>query len=197
MELDHLVVTCAELADGRAWVEERLGVPMQEGGRHAAMGTWNALLSLGPNAYLDVIAPDPGAPDPGRPRWFALDRRAGPALTNWMVRTDDLDAALGRAPSGIGTPTRMSRGALSWRVCLPADGELPLDGAFPGLLQWDGAHPAPGLADRGCRLSRLEVSAPDPAALAPLGLDDPRIVLAEGPASLRATIVTPHGPRTL
>ena len=198
MRLDHLVVTCADLEAGTNWVEERLGLTVQEGGRHAFMGTHNRLLSLGPDEYLEVIAPDPAASHPGAPRWFALDRRSAPALTNWMVRTGDLDAALAAMPAGIGTPYDAARGDLRWRVALQADGELPFGGACPGLLQWQGPHPAPALRDVGCRLAALRVTTPHAEALsAALRLDDARVEIAEGPLSIGAEFDTPEGRRAL
>ena len=77
LQFDHLVVPCARLAEGVAHVEAMLGVKMAPGGKHAVMGTHNALLGLGA-IYLEVIAADPDAPAPGRPRWFNLDEFRGP-----------------------------------------------------------------------------------------------------------------------
>ena len=60
-------------------------------------------LSLGAGEYMEVIAVNPAAPPPGRPRWFDLDRFTGaPRITNWILRCDDLDAALSLAPPGTG-----------------------------------------------------------------------------------------------
>lgn len=65
--VDHLVVAAAGLDAGTAWLEAHLGVPLAPGGRHAAMGTHNRLLRLGPRLYLELIAIDPDAPArPGR-----------------------------------------------------------------------------------------------------------------------------------
>ena len=46
-EIDHLVVTAPSLAEGVAFVEQRLQVKMQPGGRHEGMGTHNAVLRIG------------------------------------------------------------------------------------------------------------------------------------------------------
>ena len=197
MRLDHLVVTCATLFEGAAWLEEVLGVPTQPGGHHPRMGTHNRLLSLGPDEYLEVIAPDPDAPAPDRPRWFALDRRAAPGFTNWAVRTDDMEADLVRMPDGTGEPVAMERGDLRWRFAVPDDGEQPMDGASPALLQWDGPHPAPMLEDVGCRLLSLTVRTPRPDRLVPIVPHDARIGVEEGPFGLRALFRTPSGEKTL
>ena len=196
MEIDHLVVTCADLEEGAAWVEDRLGVAPGPGGRHDLMGTRNRLLSLGPDCYLEVIAPDPGAPPPGRPRWFGLDAPGAPAPTHWAARVDDLDAALAAAPVGAGEAAELSRGDLRWRMGVTA--APPMDGAFPMLLQWSGDDAAARLPDAGCRLARLTVRHPDPDRLrAALPLDDPRLEIARGPAGIAARIDTPAGARAL
>lgn len=64
--VDHLVVAAAGLDAGAAWLEAHLGAPLAPGGRHAAMGTHNRLLRLGPRLYLELIAIDPDAARPGR-----------------------------------------------------------------------------------------------------------------------------------
>ncbi|HSH43331.1 MAG TPA: VOC family protein, partial [Arenicellales bacterium] len=72
-KLDHLVVAAADLAAGREYIEDLLGVRTEAGGRHDAIGTHNQLLRLGDDQYLEIIAVDPDAPAPGKPRWFGLD----------------------------------------------------------------------------------------------------------------------------
>lgn len=199
LRLDHLAISALRLNDGVAEVERLLGVPMAGGGQHAAMGTHNRLISLG-DLYLEVIAIDPAAPAPGRPRWFDLDRFAGPPrLTNWVVACDDIDAALAQGPEGWGLPLNLSRGDYRWQMAVPDDGRLPFDGAAPALIRWQGdKHPAPVLPDHGLRLARLTVSHPQAEALCrTLTLDDPRLACITGPARLAAVIDTPKGPVTL
>ncbi|MEE4111237.1 MAG: VOC family protein, partial [Desulfobacteraceae bacterium] len=72
-ELDHLVVAAHTLDQGSAYVQEVLGVPVTGGGKHAAVGTHNRVLKLGPGQYLEVIAIDPDGRQPKFPRWFNLD----------------------------------------------------------------------------------------------------------------------------
>ncbi|MCW3781316.1 VOC family protein [Defluviimonas salinarum] len=199
-ELDHLAVAAATLEEGVAAVEAALGVALVPGGQHAAMATHNRLLGLGPREYLEVIATDPGAEPPGRPRWFGLDRFAGPPrLTHWIARVEDLDAALAAAPDGAGRATDLSRAAFRWRFGVPDDGRHPFDDCFPALIEWQGdRHPAAALPESGCRLLRLEIAHPDPTALtAALPVRDPRVVIVAGHPALRVTISTPHGERTL
>jgi len=209
--LDHLVVIAPTLAVGRAWVEARLGVALQDGGVHARMSTHNALLRLGPAIYLEVIAVDPAALVPDRPRWFELDRLVpgdSPRLATWVARVPDLEAAVAACRVPLGEILPMRRGDLSWRLTVPADGRFVGGGLVPALIAWDdmAAHPASRLEDRGCSLVGL--SAVTPAAelaavtmaLRSLGLQDV-VTLAPtpdgGPARLIARIATPGGIRTL
>ncbi|MHA6267233.1 VOC family protein [Aliiroseovarius sp. CAU 1755] len=196
-ELDHLVVSSATLAEGVAFIEKLLGVPMTRGGDHPLMGTHNALLSLGPLAYLEVIAINPDAAAPTRPRWFDLDYFTGPArLTNWALRVQDLVDAMHRAPEGMGDILTLERGIYQWDMAVPDDGRLPFSGCMPGLLHWRGAQPAPNLPDQGVRLTALEVTHPEAEALsvamAPL-VSDSRLSVHAGDPGLSAWIDTPNG----
>lgn len=208
LALDHLVVAAPSVEAGVAHVRERLGVTLPAGGKHPLMGTKNRLMRLGDALFLEIIAIDPEAPVPGRPRWFDLDRRgdAPPRLEHWLLGTPDLDATLAEAREAGealgGEPLHQTRGELSWRIAVPADGSLPLGGAFPSFLQWpDGPHPAGRMAGLGCALVRLDVEHPDAARIEAFldgRLDDERVRANVGPAALlRASFTTPDGVRTL
>lgn len=190
--LDHLVVTADRLENGVARVEAATGLKMSGGGAHEVMATHNRLMSLGAEEYLEVIAVDPDAPAPKRARWFDLDRQGpGVVLSHWAVRVENLEAAQRAAPGGAGRPVALSRGGFRWRMAVPDDGRLPFDGLFPGLIEWDGAHPAPGLPDLGARLVSLTLSHPDAPALATAirtVIDDRRIEVVEGDTALVATL---------
>ncbi|HPD94073.1 MAG: VOC family protein [Rhodobacter sp.] len=200
---DHLAVAAASLDEGVAAMEAALGLPLQPGGRHAAMGTHNRLIGMGPGTYLEVIAIDPEAPPPGRPRWFALDGfRGAPRPRAWILRDDALEAALSRAPAGTGTPMLFRRDALTWRMAVPDTGVLPFDGVAPALIEWGAgvAHPATRLPDQGLRLSVLTLLHPEAEALrgALAGLcRDSRLRIETGPPGIVAEVLTPHGRRVL
>jgi hypothetical protein len=203
LTLDHIAVSTTALETGTAEVEAALGLALAPGGQHAAMGTWNRLLSLGPEEYFELIAIEPGAPAPAQPRWFDLDNFAGPTrATTWICRCEDLDAALALAPPDTGVPWSLERADLRWRMAVPVTGKLPFDGLFPALIEWEGtAHPAPRLPDRDVRLKAIELHSPQAealrAALAPL-IADPRVTVIEAEAAhMRATLATPAGDVTL
>ena len=205
IELDHLVIAARTLEEGAEWVEARLGVPMGPGGKHAAMGTHNRLLFLGPGRFLEVIAVDPDAAPPGRPRWFALDEpetivrlARGPALIHWVVRSDDIERAVKATASGEAQILALSRGAYRWRIAIPASGRLAQRGIAPTVIQWDGAHPCDALAESGCRLEALLLRHPESErtlrALRDAGLPpgDPLQAVTVG-GGLEARIRTPRG----
>ncbi|MDF1669832.1 MAG: VOC family protein [Roseovarius sp.] len=201
LELDHIAIAAATLAQGKAMVEAALGVRLQPGGQHAHFGTHNMLLGLEDGLYLEVIAIDPDAPALEYPRWFDLDRFHGsPKLTNWICRTDDLAGAV-RALPGAGRPVALTRGDLRWQMAVPETGILPYDNAFPALIEWQSSpHPATRLDATGCRLHRLVISHPEAEAMqANLSgmLSDARVRYDTGPTGFRAEFDTPNGRRVL
>lgn len=202
LELDHFAITTTRLEDGVAEVEEALGLCLDAGGQHPHFGTHNRLLGLG-DIYMEVIAIDPSAAPLPYPRWFDIDHFDGPTrLTNWILQTPDLAAALSELPDDVGQPVALARGDLRWSMAVPETGKLPCDGAFPALIAWQGGmHPSQKLPDRGCRLTGLEIAHPDIALVQAAlkgRLDDPRVSLVQGTEKrLTAEIETPHGLRIL
>ena len=183
--VDHLVYTCATLDEGIDAVERLTGVRAAIGGKHPGIGTHNALLSLGNDAYLEIIAPDRSQPPPSQPRPFHLDE------------LDDLDnqarnhqivayavhpfAAKGNAPPSAnflaitmhaagyapGPVARMSRSKpdgtlLRWRMTLLSKA----GGPRPWIIDWgtSAAHPA-RTSPAGCRLVGLVCHGPGAEAM--------------------------------
>ena len=206
--LDHITVAAKNLAEGVAYVEQALGVPMSGGGAHPLMATHNSFLRLGEALFLEVIAPDPNA-RPSRPRWFALDdpktRDAlarSPRLMVWVARTSDIAASQAAMPQAARPAITVTRGDLAWLISVPPDGSMPFGGAFPTLIEWpQGVHPASRLPDLGCSLVELEVRHPEADMIQSSlkgFLDDPRISFrTDTTPSLRAVIRTPSGDRLL
>jgi hypothetical protein len=211
-ELDHIVVASTRLDEGVEWVARQLGVPPQPGGRHVAMGTHNALLRLGPRAYLEIIAIDPEGARPDRARWFALDEpamharlAAGPALITWVLRCESLAGACARVPE-LGEILPMSRGDFRWKIAVPEDGSLPWAGVLPAAIQWESGsdgtvlHPCDRLPESGCELLDLRLTHPA-AVLGSAGIvalfRELRIVgavdLKSGPVRVEAHIRSPRG----
>lgn len=203
LEIDHFAVACETLSHGVEYVQDTLGVLLSAEGQHPKMGTHNQLLSLGPQIYLEVISIDPTAPSPAHKRWFGLDDFHGPPrLINWICRTDDLDAAIDNAPTGIGAPMAFERGKFQWEMAVPTNGRLPFDGFFPALIQWHGkAHPASELPEVNCRLSAATLRHPRSEELVSFlqALKPAQMVQIQNGVSpgLELVINTPSGERIL
>lgn len=167
-KLDHIVVGAASLEQGIAYVRQKLGVEIPEGGEHPLMGTHNHVMQLGNETFLEVIAINPDAPPPMRPRWFGLDDPVvqyslsrKPRLLTWVVNTTDLVGLQTQLAFALGVVTPLSRGDLSWLFAVPDDGRLLAGGLLPHAMQWKtSAHPSNNMADLNCRLSKLTIHHP-------------------------------------
>ncbi len=202
MIFDHLVVGGKTLEEAQAHIEDALGLPMQPGGAHTVFHTHNAVMGLEGGLYLEAIAPDPAKSQPDRPRWFDLDRFAGPArLSNWACSVESLDTDLPDMPAGFGPPVSVARDALNWRMAIGQDGTTPFDNLWPALVEWPaGMNPAKRLTPRGATLKLVTLIHPDADRLRrelARHLDDLRVVVETGSVGMRALFDTPHGERSL
>lgn len=202
LELDHIAISAETLNEGRSFVEDALGVPMQPGGEHAVFSTHNALLGLEDGLYLEAIAVNRDASVPDRPRWFDLDRFKGPPrLTNWICRVGNLADILTRIPIDLGQPVELVRGDLRWQMAVPANGILPFDNRAPAVIAWKtDAHPATRLTGQGVRLRRLVVFHPQAERLSEHlrpHLADHRVAFETGAPGYLARFDTPHGAREI
>ena len=89
--IDHLVYACANLERGMDEIEQLLGVRPVPGGRHPGFGTHNALLSLGPETYLEVIARDPDSKALVSSALAELPDDQASRLKTWVLRTEEID----------------------------------------------------------------------------------------------------------
>ena len=199
--IDHIVYTAPTLQEGIARVEEQLGVRPVEGGQHPQWGTCNALLALGDETYLEVIARDPSLPLPshGMPKIFTSTQQ--PRLATWAAKGRNLDklrtiAERARINLGKvigGSRTRADGQHLSWKLTDPF--ETILHGVVPFFIDWgESDHPSRSLPSGGI-LRELIVRHPVPgeasSVLADLGVE-----LSVQPGSepgLMAIIDTPKG----
>jgi len=206
--LDHLLLGCSDLDQGIAFVESHTGVRPAIGGVHPGRGTRNALLSLGPQHYLEIIAPDPAQtaiPTTRAELPAMLKQLAAPTLVDWAVHTLNIDKVaerLRKAGVAFQGPTPGSRArpdgkVLHWQT-LNLDNDR--DGLLPFFIQWSAAtiHPSED-APQGCTLEGFSIAGPDVAALLAefqrLGID---VNVESGKAAhRRARIVGPKGPLLL
>jgi hypothetical protein len=200
--VDHILLGAADLDRATAWFEARTGVKPVFGGVHPGRGTRNALASLGPRQYLEIIAPDPAQ----KAFNFQIDLRKLPApkVVNWAVASD-VDAAAATAVRlkyavygpQEGVRTRPDGSQLLWRsvgVLAPfRDAEVD---PMPFFIQWgqNAKHPSED-SPAGCRLLAFELRHSDPALLrATLALFDIEAVVTKGDRpGLTAMLDTPKG----
>src|SRR5262245_8026548 len=162
--VDHLLLGVSDLDRGIAWVEQRTGIKAAIGGVHPGRGTRNALLSLGRQRYLEIIAPDPAQ----SAYTFQIDVRglAEPRLINWAVATGDIEGVTARARrAGLevfgpadGSRQTPSGKTLRWKSLGIASrlGEAAIQ-PVPFFIQWapESTHPSQD-SPAGCELESLQ-----------------------------------------
>ena len=169
--IDHLVYAAADLALGMEQIEQLIGITPTLGGQHPGRGTRNALLALGADRYLEIVAPDPDQPPPPSGRWLGVDDVRDPRLTTWAAKHGDLartraralehGVALGEVKSG--TRQRTDGVRLSWQLTEPDP--LVGGGVIPFLIDW-GASPHPAhTAAQGASLVDFRLEHPDVGAI--------------------------------
>ncbi len=146
-ELDHLILGCRDLGEGIAYVERLSGYRAAFGGSHPGRGTRNALLSLGPTSYLEILAPDPEQQDLQWQKNIVELRE--PRLVGWARKASKLErlAASFRARGipvvgpAAGSRTTPKGDVLRWRTVTLVDDR---EGTLPFYIEWDPAlgHPA-------------------------------------------------------
>jgi len=198
--VDHLVYATPDLQAGVDQVEELLGVRATAGGQHPGLGTRNALVSLGPRTYLEIIGPDPEQDQFQPPRPFGIDELTRPTLVTWAANGSDLDqlASLdlggGRLGEvGVGSRQTPQGALLSWRFTNPRT--VVADGIVPFFINWgDSPHPAETAA-QGAVLVGLEAEHPEAERVRDM-LRQLGLTLRVSPApeaKLVATIMGRHG----
>jgi hypothetical protein len=183
---DHLMLGAPDLEQGIRWLEALTGVRAGRGGSHPRWGTHNALISLGPRQYLEILAPDPAQPEAGSLFAGEARRLAVPRLIHWMA------AAEGLAGAEPGSRIRPDGTVVRWKLLDAGRGSALL----PFLIEWDAGSPHPAQeAPAGCTLRALRFESRDPGAVsrALQGLEISAEVSA-GPADrIVALLDTPRG----
>lgn len=200
--IDHLVFSTGDVDHTVAVLAERLGVTAAAGGRHLGFGTRNALLSLGPGVYLEIIGPDTGQPRPTGGYWYGIEGIDRPHLATWTARLEHIERVAAHAHAKgykTGDVHQVFRETpegerLSWRVTMPTGAG---DGLVPNLIEWDEGCPHPSeTSPGGLELVELRGYHPTPDVILRL-LEAIGVELTVEPAptaSLSALIDTPLGP---
>jgi hypothetical protein len=164
-QVDHLILGVRDLDEGMRQFEGRTGVRPMVGGEHPGRGTRNALVALGPALYIEILAPQTGAPDSGAAG--GLKTLADLTPMGWAVSVRDVEETrrrLGDAGFTLsdimpGSRARPDGSLLEWKTFGIA--KPPAAGA-PFFIRWGDrtTHPSqdsPG----GCGLERLRITTPD------------------------------------
>jgi len=167
LRVDHLLFTVPDLHGGCDLVEDMLGVRPTLGGRHPGLGTANALVGLGPDTYLEVIAPDPDITR-DEPLVFLGTDFSRPQLSSWVAKAK-LVGGQSDLPEVFGSVTTGRRenpdgAVLTWVYSDPFQPRF--GGVVPFLIDWgDTPHPASAL-DQRCSLIELRLEHPQPSIVA-------------------------------
>ena len=201
LRLDHFIYAGRDLDSMSASFESLTGVAPRRGGRHPGLGTHNALASLGPDIYFELLAVDPeqraalAGTMGGR-----IDALPFPRLFAYMLKGQVLErqqAVLSR--NGIDSDlfdasraTPDSR-TLRWRLLVPRAN--PFGDCVPKFIDWlDTAHPATTSVS-GCTFESFEIGHPDAPRLGALlsELDAEVSVERADQPCFRVRMQTPNG----
>lgn len=199
--IDHIAYAVPDLAKGCKDLEEKLGCQVIIGGRHLNNGTHNALVNLGNEIYLELLAIDQENIDIQAPRWMGVDIITEPRVTRWAIKSDDLTSELanlkkyneGLAQSFEGSRKKQDGTILRWHMALPLPSpEIEL---APFAVDWkDSIHPTKSLPDE-CELIGIEFKDPNPSAIHELfsTLDIERPVMQSDRPEIKLIIKSPNG----
>ncbi len=195
-DLDHLIVGFPNLEDGINRLFHLSGYRAAGGGSHPHRGTRNALLNLGNNAYLELLARDPAQP---ALRWHKeIATLSELTIVGWAMRHSQLDRlASSLKERGVpctdpipGSRVRPDGQTLHWRTLRLMD---DLNGNLPFFIDWDSGSPHPSSdAPGGCRLQLFRPAGALPEIPPPQ--DGMRLHILPGQqAQLEATIAGLNG----
>ena len=194
-KLDHLMYAVPDLELGMQKIFELTGVAPVMGGSHPGMGTRNALLCLGEDQYLEIIAPDPQQ-DLARTTGDILARNPNSGIRAWAIATKDLSGVRHAAE----TLQIASRDIIDMARTTPEGVELAWqllfldDARWPFFIDWKKSpHPSVN-APQGCTLAGFLITTPDPVGYRALIAQlDVGVQVSSGNVGFEATLETPKG----
>ena len=170
--IDHIVYCVHDLDQAILDFKSLLGVSPIFGGYHTTQGTKNALLNLGNQCYLELLAIDLSNESVKGDRWMGIDMLSQPQITRWALKSVDLESdseiinrynpSMGRIEGGS---RKTSNGdTLKWGIAMPlASPEIEV---IPFMTDWSesGIHPTDSLEDM-CRVIDISLGHSEPARI--------------------------------
>ncbi len=194
--LDHILLGCRHLEEGITHLERLSGYRAAFSGVHPGRGTHNALLKMGPHAYLEILAPDP---QQSELTWFRqLASLSEPLLIGYAVQQKNLEEYArvlhqkGIACSGplAGSRARPDGQLLRWQTLRY---ENDRGGLLPFFIDWDPHSPHPSTDAPGAlallsftRTGQLQLETTPPTG-------QRKLFLPEEAVQLRACFNGSHG----
>ena len=170
-KIDHIVLVVPDLEEGILWIEKKLGVRPVYGGQHQTEGTHNALLNLGKECYLELLAIDYSNKNITANRWMGVDLIDQPTISRWAVKSDNLEEEVSFLKNvnpllgnyKAGSRTKSDGTILKWQLSIPLP--EPKVEVTPFLIDWqDSIHPTTSL-DQKCELIGLNLTHPQPSEI--------------------------------
>ncbi|MGB4958857.1 MAG: VOC family protein [Saprospiraceae bacterium] len=170
--IDHIVYSVLDFEKAIFDIERQSGVKPVIGGKHQLWGTKNALLHLGGECYLEILAKDEDNLEFTGEMWMGIDLISKPQITRWALKSNDVqndskilsqvDDHLGQISGG---QRKTSSGdILSWKMILPlSHSEVDI---IPFMTDWSESayHPSVHL-EEGCQLLSLTLYHPMPSKI--------------------------------
>lgn len=172
--IDHIILSIDDLQHGMDLLEQATGIRPVFGGAHPGRGTQNALLSLGNNQYIELLAPN--LADTSAEVRRSADRIRAyyaqftkPVPNGWAIQVANAGAERARLiekgfkPSEVrpGSRAKPDGQALRWQTFNPWGLESRL---LPFAIEWGAGTQHPSTTSpRGCSLVdfSMESTAPD------------------------------------
>ncbi len=168
-KIDHIVYCVPNLNEAIELLENKLGVRAVVGGQHLSQGTKNALIYLGDEIYLEILAIDESNTTIDSPRWMGIDLVDTAKITRWAIKAEDINTDsrllseyqkdMGKVSGGS---RKMTNGnTLTWQIAMPL--ESPEIEVVPFVTDWTKSknHPTDSL-DHQCKLLELRLNHPNP-----------------------------------
>jgi len=199
--VDHIVYAFRNLDEGIKHVQSLTGAIPIKGGEHLEFGTHNALLSIGSNCYLELIAPDYNNSFRGK-RWMSVDQISRPTITRWSINSNDINSdaeKLGSIQTDLGEIINGQRSlsdntTLKWKMTRPSSNKTI--GTLPFLLDWSQSnfHPCDKL-EKKCKLISVKIKTQNHKSLKSiLGSTANKIqIITSNTDEINLTLDTPNG----